>query len=304
MNKPILQKANNPASTLNFPPLPLFCALATISLALWWAPLASTLSLSLHDDEYTHILLILPISAALILLDWKPQIVSNRRSLPIASLMLVAVLINFAVSRVLALSADLQLSLRMLAFVLWTIAAFTLCFGVRAFRQGLFPLLFLLWIVPLPESVVDSIVSFLQQSSALAAHAIFTLARVPVEQRGLLIHIPGLTLEVAPECSSIRSSLVLLVTTMVLAHLLLRSRWRKLLLIAFAIPLAIAKNGLRIFILGFLAIRVDRRYLTGRLHHQGGFIFFLIALAAIFLLLWILRRGETKRSGTDNRIPA
>lgn len=130
-----------------------------------------------------------------------------------------------------------------------------------------------------------------------AAHAIFILARVPVQQRGLLIHIPDLTLEVAPECSSIRSSLVLVVTTMVLAHLLLRSWWRKLLLVALAIPLAIAKNGLRIFVLGFLTIRVDRSYLTGRLHHQGGFIFFLIALAGVFLALWILRRGEARKSG-------
>jgi exosortase/archaeosortase family protein len=71
-----------------------------------------------------------------------------------------------------------------------------------------------------------------------------------------------------------------------------------------AIPVAIAKNGLRIFVLGYLAIRVDRTYLAGRLHHQGGFIFFLIALAAVFLLLWILRRGETKEPGTESQIPA
>jgi exosortase/archaeosortase family protein len=115
----------------------------------------------------------------------------------------------------------------------------------------------------------------------------------------MLLHIPGLTLEVAPECSSIRSSLMLVVTTMVLAHLLLRSFWRKALVIAVAIPLSVAKNGLRIFVLGMLGTRVDPSFLTGRLHRQGGIIYFLIALSAIFLLLWILRHGEKEIPGLE-----
>ena len=88
--------------------------------------------------------------------------------------------------------------------------------------------------------------------------------------------------------------MILLVTSMVLAHLLLRSRWRKITVVAAAIPLSVLKNGLRIFVLGMLATRVDPSFLTGRLHRQGGIIFLLIALAMIFLLIWILRRGEGK----------
>lgn len=104
-------------------------------------------------------------------------------------------------------------------------------------------------------------------------------------------------MEVAPECSSIRSSLFLVVTTMVLAYLFLRSFWRRALVIAVAIPLSVAKNGLRIFVLGVLATRVDPSFMMGRLHRQGGIIYFLIALATIFLLLWILHRGEEKQPG-------
>jgi len=62
-----------------------------------------------------------------------------------------------------------------------------------------------------------------------------------------------------------------------------------------AIPLSVAKNGLRIFVLGVLTTKVDPSFLTGRLHRQGGIIYFLLALLAIFGLLWILRRGENKR---------
>ena len=197
--------------------------------------------------------------------------------------------------RMVALPPDVQLSVSMLALVVWWIGAFIFCFGIRAFRRALFPLGFLLWMVPFPGFVLDPLVSGLQRGSAAAAHLLFLLAGIPVEQRGLLVHIPGLTLEVAPECSSIRSSLLLLVTTMVLAQLLSAFILAKGLGHHGGNSSSIAKNGLRIFALGVLATRVDPSFLDGNFHRHGGSIFFLIALAAIFLLLWILRRGEDKR---------
>jgi exosortase len=281
---------------------PLFIALTALSLAIWWIPLTSSFALASSEEQYTHILLILPISAVLIFVDWKSVLKSDGK-LPepssasngaLASLLLIiAVLVNVVVSSKAHLSADIQLATTMLALVVWWIASFVLCFGSRAFRRALFPLCFLLWMVPLPTVVVNSVVALLQHGSATSAHWLFAAAGIPVAQRGMLLHIPGLTLEVAPECSSIRSSLMLLVTTMVLAQLLLRSTWRKALVVAAAIPLSVAKNGLRIFTLGVLATHVDPSFLTGRLHRQGGGIFFLIALAAIFLLLWVVRLGET-----------
>jgi exosortase len=281
---------------------PLFMALTALSLAIWWTPLTYSFALASSEEQYTHILIILPISAVLIFVDWKSDWKRDRKlpapssasSVPLASLFLIiAVLVNVVVRWKAHLSPDVELATTMLALVVWWIASFVLCFGSRAFRRALFPLSFLLWMVPLPAVVVNSLVALLQHGSATAAHWLFAAAGILAAQRGTLVHIPGLTLEVAPECSSIRSSLMLLVTTMVLAQLLLRSTWRKALVVAAAIPLSVAKNGLRIFILGVLATHVDPSFLTGRLHRQGGGVFFLIALAAIFLLLWIVRLGET-----------
>ena len=80
--------------------------------------------------------------------------------------------------------------------------------------------------------------------------------------------------------------------SIVLAQLLLRSSWRKALVVGIAIPLSVAKNGLRIFTIAMLGTRVDPGYLTGRLHHQGGILFFLIALLGIFAILAICLRAE------------
>jgi len=271
-------------------------SLSALGVAIWWRPLASWFALALRDEQYTHILLVLPMSAALIFLEWKSPAVPTRLSATIASPLLLLALSARALVGWKGLSTtDVQLSLNILALLAWWTAAFILSFGTGAFRRALVPLCFLLWMVPLPQFILNPIVTLLQQGSAGSAHLLFAAVGIPIEQTGMLVQIPGLTMEVAPECSSIRSSMMLLVTTMFLAQLLLRSAWRKAVVLAVAIPLSVAKNGLRIFVLGVLTTKVDPSFLTGRLHRQGGIIYFLLALLAIFGLLWILRRGENKR---------
>lgn len=276
-----------------------------ISLAFGWRPLLATLTLALRNDQYTHILLILPVSLALIFLEspfleWpSPKEMSTPNTRAGFVFLAIAVLAAiFTVVRSATLPQDVQLSIRMFALVLFWIGTCIVSLGSRAARALLFPLCFLFWLVPFPSSLLNAVVTLLQQGSSLTAHALFSAVGVPVSQDGVVLNIPGLTVEVSQECSSIRSSSMLLVTTMVLAQVLLRSPWRKALVIAVAIPLSIAKNGLRIFTISMLGTHVDPGYLTGRLHHQGGIIFFMIALATVFLLIWILRRGE------DSDVPA
>ncbi|HEX8814299.1 MAG TPA: exosortase/archaeosortase family protein [Terriglobales bacterium] len=275
-----------------------FLLLLTAAIAAAWHPLLLTYRLALSKDAYTQILLILPLSLVLIYSDWKPPLIDQRSGIVVGSVAmffaaLVAALCTWQGT---ALADDVRLAFQMLAFVLWSIGAFTFCFGQRAARGAIFPLCFLLWMVPLPSSVVNHVVRWLQNGSAFAATTLFSTAGVPVAQDGLKLSIPGLTIEVAKECSSIRSSLMLLMTTMVLAQLLLRSPWRKLFVIAAAVPLSVAKNGLRIFTITMLGTRVDPGFLTGKLHHQGGVVFFAVALLSIFFLLWILRRPEERSS--------
>lgn len=279
----------------------LFAVLMAASLLIWLTSLRATFDLALADERYTHILLVLPVSAALILVDWKWEQTSATNFSPVAASLLIAAVVSTAVLRVKnSYALDIQLALNVLLLQIFWVAAFALCFGERAFRRALFPLCLLLWLVPAPDFVLDRIVALLQFGSAASAHLLFLAARIPVAQRGMLIHIPGLTMEVAPECSSIRSSLMLLVTTMVLAHVLLRSVGKKLLVVGLAIPLCFIKNGFRIFILGVLTTRVDPAYMTGRLHREGGILYFLIALVAIFLLLWILLRRERRQMAIDH----
>jgi exosortase len=271
-----------------------FAALCVISLLVGWHALADTFVLSLRDNEYTYLLLILPIGAALIFLEWRtvrPVVALNVRAGSLC-LTIAALVATSTFGWPASLPSDVQLSTRILALVLWWIGAFILCFGTRASRSVLFPLCFLLGLIPLPDRVVGTIVGILQQGSAWAAHLLFAICGVPVAQEGVVLTIPGLSMHVAQECSSIRSSSMLLVITVVLAQLFLRSPWRKALVIGLAVPLSIAKNGLRIFTIAMLGTRVDAGYLTGRFHREGGIVFFLIVLIVLFAFLRVMQSGD------------
>ena len=272
----------------------IFGALCLLSIAILWGSITKTLSLALHDDSYTHIILILPISAALILSEWDSLAsVSSARSRAGIYLFSAGILIA-GLSRWWSgwPAADVRLAAGMLALVILWLGAFAICFGTNAARRLLFRLCFLFLLVPIPAFLLLKIVQSLQHGSAIAASLLFSAVGVPVSRTGVLVSIPGLTVEVARECSSIRSSLMLLVTTMVLAHVLLRRTWKKLLVVLLVVPLSVAKNGIRIFTLGILATRVDPSYLRGHLHHDGGIIFLMLALAIVGIVIWLLRRHE------------
>jgi exosortase len=280
--------------------------LLAFSVALWWSPIKATIDLAVHDDEYTHILIIVPIGTVLLFLErmaLKPAV--TRRAMAVASSLFVLALgTTFVVARTLALSQDARLTLSMAALVVWWWAAFLFSFGWPAARRFAFPLGFMLWIIPWPHAFLNSIVAVLQRQSATVSRWFFQAWGVPVLQHGVQLTIPGLTIEVAAECSSIRSSLMLVVTSMVLAHLFLRSPWRKLAVILAAVPLSVAKNGLRIFTLSMLGTHVDPGFLYGRLHHEGGIVFFACALAALMGLIWLLQRNENKTKENRSLHPA
>jgi exosortase/archaeosortase family protein len=114
--------------------------------------------------------------------------------------------------------------------------------------------------------------------------------------------LPGITIEVAEECSGIRSSLILLIMSLLAGHLYLRSAWTKTLLSAATLPLGIVKNGIRIVTLTLLSIYIDPSFLTGQLHQKGGIVFFLLALVILAPVLWLLQRLERMEQNCSNAV--
>ena len=158
-----------------------------------------------------------------------------------------------------------------------------------------FPMAFLIFMVPLPDGAVQWLENASKMASAETAGLFFRIADTPVLWKGSVFQLPGITIRVAQECSGIRSSWVLLLTSLIASHMFLRSPWRQVVLVAFVIPLGILRNGFRILVIGLLCVRYGSGMIDSPIHHQGGPVFFVLSLFPLFLLLWWLRRGDRRR---------
>ena len=190
------------------------------------------------------------------------------------------------------LSVNDGLALTTLAYVCVVAAGGFLFLGSSWMASAAFPVGFLLFMIPLPDAVVYSIESASVLASADVSAWLFRVTGTPLLRDGTVLALPGIVLQVARECSGIHSSWVLFITSLVASHLFLDSPWRRLILVAFVIPLAIVRNSFRILVIGLLCVHVGPHMIESYIHRQGGPIFFVLSLVPLFLLLVWLRRQE------------
>jgi exosortase len=189
---------------------------------------------------------------------------------------------------------EVSAGVRLIGVLLLLVGGFVALYGIPALRAAKFPIFLLIFMFPLPGVAVDKIIGFLQAESAALSYSLFSLLGVPVYRDGFILHLPGVSIEVAKECSGINSSVALLITVVLFAWQTLRTRSRRALLVLLTVPLSVIKNAVRIVTLTLLALYVDPSFLTGHLHHDGGFVFFLIALALIYPLWRWLYKSEQR----------
>jgi len=275
--------------------------LCAAGVMIWRHSLLHTARIALKVDAYTHILLVLPVSLLLLLSvrrrqPWRPA-PAIRLGLSLLSLSMLVATGASGLRSTAGAAVDLHLSFEMLAFVIWLVGSFVLCFGKAIARICIFPLLFLLWLVPLPDAALNYIIHFLQEGTTSCAYAMLTAVGVPAIKNGTTLSIPGLTLQIVEECSSIRSSMMLIVSSMVMSYLLLRSYWARGIAVLAALPLAILKNGLRVLTLALLGAYVNPEILDSPLHRQGGPLFLAISLLGMFALIWLMAKAEKRTYG-------
>jgi len=269
-------------------------------LAIFWPSVRDVFHLALSQDIYSHILLVPVITAGLMLMN-RHRLSPNAEGSPrAAAVLFLSGMLFFGLSwrfGFLLPSGNLMAyAILPLIFLIW--AGFLFFYGAQAFHSLQFPLFFLLLAVPLPESLIDVFIGWLRVGSAEVTYWLFRATATPVFRQGFIFALPGATIDIAPECSGIRSAIALLITCLLAGYLFLRTKWARTALLVAAVPVIIIKNGIRIVTLTLLAIHVDPSFLTGKFHHQGGFIFFLIGLLILWpVLIWL----QTKEAKLMNR---
>lgn len=271
----------------------LFSGFLIASILVFLPSLLRMVDLSLSSEMYSHLLLIPFVSGYLLYLNRKKLAEVPRRAGRTTSLvLLLAAVLLAAVSFLLS---DLSASIFLFVIVVWT--GFVFFHGPGASREVLFPLFFLIFLVPAPSALLERVISFLLWGSDLATTFLFNLSGVPFLHENYVYRLPRLSIYIAPECSGIRSSTALLLTAALADYLVLTRWWSRSILLLSVLPLAIFKNGLRIVTLSLLAIYVDEGFMTGNLHRRGGFVFFGITLAIMGILLLLLRKSELFLAG-------
>ena len=281
-----------------------FVSLIIILSVIFWRSWVEVAAAAFHNDQYSHILLVLPVSVALLYLERRRVFRNVTCCLPAGVILVLLWAASVWIARYpLPLSENDAHSLRMTFFVGCCVAAFVLCYGISAVRAAPIPLLLPFLMVPIPDFVLERTIWLLQRGSTDMTFLLLKAANIPVLRKDFVLSLPGIDIEVARECSGIHSSLVLFIVSLVLGHLFLQSSWRKILLAVLAWLVAVAKNGLRIFTLSTLRIYVDPSVLNGDLHRHGGIPFFLAALGILILIVQWLRKSEKGMQKRDRHYP-
>jgi exosortase len=267
-----------------------------VTCLLFFAPLSRFVRYALSNDNASHAILIPAICIWILFLERErifAAVDSDARS---ASLFFVPGCLATVGCFFAHLSEVNQLSLCIFALILLWIAGFAFSFGRTALHRAKFAFTFLLLTIPIPDFLLARTIYFLQKGTTEIAAVLFDWSGVPVLREGFIFHLARVSIEVARECSGIRSSLALIILAILVAHFYLRSFWRQAALVLVGLFVMILKNAIRIVTLTLLASYVDPGFLYGNLHREGGVVFFLLGLVLMAPVLWWLERGERKQA--------
>ncbi|MEJ2725427.1 MAG: exosortase/archaeosortase family protein [Deltaproteobacteria bacterium] len=275
-----------------------FLLLVAVGAAIFHNALVQLLRMSFNNHLYSYTPLV-PLVSAFIVYYRRKRIFTEARWNWLGGLPLIAAggLFFYLGKHFLGLQGNNFLAMAMSGAVVWLIGSFVLAYGSLAFKKALFPLLFLVFVIPIPTPILDSVVKVLQTGSANATEVVLKVLGVPFHREGFSFSIPGITVVVAEQCSGIRSSLCLVITSVLAGYLFLRKSYSKVILVFSVFPITVFKNALRIVTLSLLAAYVNPDFI-GRswLHTSGGIPFFIVGLILLAPVLWGLRKAE-KRGG-------
>lgn len=276
----------------------IFCGVWTlIFFRPWWEMLAATTGNALHSYAAA-------IPAVCLWLIWQNRRTTSTEAsrgswppaLALGFLALLAAGFGFqAIQSGAITQVESRLALWMSVWVLGVWAGAFALLGWASLRRHAFAASFLLFTIPFPSPLVAAIEIGLQHGSSWMVEQVFRLGQVTYLRDERFFWMPGLRFEIAQECSGIRSTVVLFITSLLGGHLLLRSPWRRAALSLAIIPLGLARNTLRICTITLLSVHVDPGIIHSPLHHRGGPLFFAISLIPLFLMLWWFRRQENPK---------
>jgi len=252
----------------------LFAKPATLMFDAWW-----------NDPNSGHGLLLAPLS---LYFAWKSGIVEGSKPQRVlgAAILIFAVLFRYAAD----LAAEMFV---MRGSMLMALAGLTVFYaGFRQLLHWWLPFTLTALSIPIPEVILNTVALPLQFTASKIGATLLEWREIPVLMNGNVIRIPGQELFVAEACSGLRSLTALLSLGVLLGAMFLQKWPTRVLLIMVAIPIAIAINGIRIFLTGFLVLFVSPEMGEGFMHTSEGMVMFGAAFVITAGAAWLLGAAE------------
>ena len=243
----------------------------------------------MSDDNFSHGFLIPVISGFMI---WKHRNKLIDRKITSASWGIVIVLFAMVMHIIGGMSAEVfTMRTSMIVCICGTVI---FLFGLQFFKDIMIPIMYLIFMIPIPKIIWNQISFPLQMAAAKATSSIIDLVGIANFREGNIIHLSNTSLQVVDACSGLRSLTTMLALTAAFSYLSNLKRINKCLLFSSAIPVAIFLNITRLTITAIFSQFLEPEITQGLLHDISGFVILLFGVIIIYCIKNMFERMETK----------
>jgi exosortase len=167
--------------------------------------------------------------------------------------------------------------------------------GKEFFSLLVFPLLYLFFMVPVPDSILSLVAFPLQLFATKISTSVVHLFSIPAYREGNMLYFTQTQLEVAEACSGIRSIMSFGMLSLIFAYMMDKIWWKRIVLVLSTIPLALFANIVRVTGTGILAHFYGSRVALGFLHEFSGFVVFAFGFVLLLGEYSLLNKVSSKQ---------
>ena len=268
-----------------------FAIIAGLVAFLYYPEIQSTIQSWSSGYQYSHGYLIPLISGYLI---WRKRDVLQTS--PITPDYKGIFIFLAGISLLLIGYASFEPSIRRYSLIITIIGLIYFLLGKSLFKILLFPVGYLILMIPIPYILFKSSAVHLRTINIKAAYFISESLGIPIIQDGATLFLPNATLQVIDWCTGIQSIIAMTAISTLYVYLTRMTLISKIILVLFSIPLAIIGNIFRIVVNILLAYFFGEHVLKGIIHNFQGMINFSFTLFLLVIVSIIIKKIEIKLS--------
>ncbi|MBW2073017.1 MAG: exosortase/archaeosortase family protein [Deltaproteobacteria bacterium] len=220
----------------------LLALLAAAVFVLYGEPLAGLVSATLHREGSSHGIFVPFLSGYFV---WLKRDRLKKAQLR-CSFLPGGVLAAAAFILLYSAHGSKEIMLPILSFLLLTAGLTLTLFGWQLCKEVIFPIFFLVTMVPLPATVYSRLAEWMRSLTTAGCVGFTQLLHLPIYRDGFTLYLPNVSLLVAPSCSGIRYLLSFFVFSLAYAFVLKKSAIARILVVLASVPIAIIAGVLRL----------------------------------------------------------